>query len=249
MDLRRVARQRESVHQDHKSSRPLSDDYEFIGISGEAKFAEEWGLPLDIEIRPGGDGGQDFRLDGIGKVDVKTAQRPGNLIVEVGKVHSDAYVLAGYSKETDETKLIGWEFKDKILKAPTRDFGYGIINHYISRHELRPMSELKQVSPGVKIYGNSEGFLHRQYQPITEHSICDCKPPQNIWREDSRCLWSNCGEKTCSRCLKCLSNTIYKWEWTDKPAEKATSPLGYACGCGGTARKERKPEKQALFET
>jgi hypothetical protein len=34
----------------------------------------------------------------------------------------------------------------RVLKqAPTRDFGYGVMNHYIASEKLRPMSELNDM--------------------------------------------------------------------------------------------------------
>jgi hypothetical protein len=144
IDLKKIAAQRENLHKNHASSRPLSKNYEYLGLKGEAKFAEEFGIPMDNKLRPEGDGGRDFPSV-LGNIDVKTARKAFNLLVEVGKVVSDVYVLAKYTDETDEAELLGWEYKDKILKAPTKDFGYGIINHYISKNELIPISHLKDI--------------------------------------------------------------------------------------------------------
>ena len=93
-----------------------------------------------------GDGGIDNVLifNGVPHVvDVKTARLPFNLIVEVGKVKPKTiYILAGYSDEHKNAVALGWEWGIKLLRAPTKDFGYGVINHYIPRENLRGIDEL-----------------------------------------------------------------------------------------------------------
>ena len=153
LELRKIASQREKLHENHESSRPLSKDYEYIGLKGEEAFAKEFKKEIDKELRPEGDAGRDFE-DILGNIDVKTARKAYNLIVEEGKVVSDIYVLAQYFDDTDEAYLVGWEYKDKVLAAPKRDFGYGIVNHYISKQELRTISSLKEILNKGEINGN-----------------------------------------------------------------------------------------------
>ena len=144
IDLRKLASEREKLHKNHVSSRPLSKDYEYIGLKGEERFSEEFSMPMDEKLRPGGDGGRDFSsYKDI--VDVKTAWKAYNLIVEEGKVISDIYVLAKYIDDTDEAELLGWAYKREVLDAPVRDFGYGIINHYILKDELHPIQSLRHI--------------------------------------------------------------------------------------------------------
>ena len=148
-DIRKIANEREKIHENHASSRPLSDDYEYVGLKGEEQFAKEFDLELDRELRPGGDKGIDF-ITIVGRIDVKTARKPYNLIVEEDKVKADIYVLAIYRDYDDDAVLLGWAFKDEVLNAPVKDFGYGIMNHYISRKELHPIEALKViVSPEI----------------------------------------------------------------------------------------------------
>jgi hypothetical protein len=145
MDKERIkkhALDRENIHKNHKSSRPLSINYEYIGLLGEYQFAVEFGFDVDEELRPEGDRGKDF-ISPLGKIDVKTARKAYNLIVEVGKVDSDIFVLAQYFDESDKVKLLGWATREEVLDAPSKDFGYGIINHYIPKRGLKPISELK----------------------------------------------------------------------------------------------------------
>ena len=138
-----MAKDREEIHKDHASSRPLSKGYERLGLAGEYQFAKEFGFNVDEELRPEGDGGKDFP-SGLGSIDVKTARKAFNLIVEEDHVKSDIYVLAQYFDETDRAKLLGWAYKKEVLAAPKKDFGYGVINHYIPKEKLYKMSTLKK---------------------------------------------------------------------------------------------------------
>ena len=141
-NIERIAKEREEVHRNHASSRPLSAGSELVGLAGEYQFAEEFGFKVDEELRPEGDGGRDFKSI-LGSIDVKTARKAFNLIVEKGHVNSDVYVLAQYYDENKSAFLLGWAFKEEIINAPTKDFGYGVINHYIPKGKLRKMSSLK----------------------------------------------------------------------------------------------------------
>jgi len=67
----------------------------------------EFGCRGDLSAKPGGDGGRDFGLAAIGYghvfIDVKTARKPKNLLVEVGKAKPlTIYVLAGYEEPLDD---------------------------------------------------------------------------------------------------------------------------------------------------
>jgi hypothetical protein len=152
---------RHAAHQNHPSHRPLTENYELIGLRGEQAFAEMFGLDMDLSRRPGGDKGVDFVVTMIVKkplilqykVDVKSARRPFNLIVEKGKVDPKTiYVLGHYMEVIDRVKPIGWEWGAALLQAPTATFGHGqtVLNHYIPRERLRPMSELQDriITPG-----------------------------------------------------------------------------------------------------
>ncbi len=139
-----VANQREEIHENHSSSRPLSEDYERVGMAGEFAFGQFSGLMPDVEIRPGGDGGIDFTIGVRFTVDVKTARKPSNLIHEIGKPFADIFVLAKYDDEAGTATLLGWCHGSDLQTAPTRDFGFKVINHYIPAGDLKPMSMLKK---------------------------------------------------------------------------------------------------------
>lgn len=140
--VKREAEERHNSHANHKSSRPLSEEYELVGLLGELEFARATGFMPDLERRLDGDKGIDFIVPVKLSVDVKTARKAFNLIHEEGKPFADLYVLAQYDDATNETKLIGWEFGSVLKKAPIKDFGYGIRNHYIPAENLKPMNAL-----------------------------------------------------------------------------------------------------------
>lgn len=146
------ARDRHEAHKHHASSRPLSDDYELIGLLGEVEFGKLTGQMVDLERRLDGDKGVDFVVPLNFTIDVKTARKAFNLIHEAGKSFADIYVLARYDDETKTTELLGWEWGAVLAKAPVRDFGHGIKNHYIAAENLRPMSELVR---RINRYGQS----------------------------------------------------------------------------------------------
>ena len=140
VDLQEIADQRSDSHIGHESQRILGEDHDLVGVSGETIFAKYFGLKINDEIKPEGDDGVDFLLGLNFTVDVKTARNPYNLIVEVGKPVADIYVLADYND--GDPYLLGWEWGKNLSQDPTRDFGYGVINHYIPAEELRSLDEL-----------------------------------------------------------------------------------------------------------
>jgi hypothetical protein len=136
------AERRVALHANHVSNRPLSDDYEFVGLAGEAEFACVFKQPLDLNAKPSGDGNIDFIVPLAFSVDVKTARKAIHLIHEHGKPVADIYVLAEYSDDTRRAKLTGWEYGAKLAAAPIKDFGHGVLNHYIHRDSLRSIADL-----------------------------------------------------------------------------------------------------------
>jgi hypothetical protein len=136
------AQDRHDAHKHHASSRPLSEDYELIGLLGEVEFGKLTGQMVDLERRLEGDKGVDFVVPLNFTVDVKTARKAFHLIHEEGKGFADIYVLAKYNDEAKTTELLGWEWGAVLSRAPVKDFGYGIKNHYIPADKLKPMSEL-----------------------------------------------------------------------------------------------------------
>lgn len=149
-EITREALARHEAHINHASSRPLSENYELVGLRGEDVLARTFGVKVDMSRRLDGDNGVDIWINlSVGgeirkyPIDIKTARKPFNLIVEQGKVkRGTIYILAGYNDRDDDASLIGWEWSRTVSLAPIKDFGYGILNHYINRAKLRRIKEL-----------------------------------------------------------------------------------------------------------
>ena len=141
-----VAQRRHALHKNHSSSRPLSKNYEFIGLVGEAAMAHKYDLFLDLEDRPGGDERIDFYTN-LGTLDVKTALKPFNILREAKKDHADILILAGWHSEKRCVDFYGWEREKAIVdRCPVpKDFGYGIKNHFMHRSRLNRMEYFDRV--------------------------------------------------------------------------------------------------------
>lgn len=126
------------------SQRLLVDGSDHIGFMGEMLFALRYGLRMNLDPIPGGDPGYDFTIPLNFTVDIKTTKTLGNLLVEKGKVKADIYVM--YYFDGKEYTPIGWEWGKVIEQVPPKDFGKGVINHFISHDKLKPMSILDKQS-------------------------------------------------------------------------------------------------------
>jgi|SRR6056300_316705 len=134
---------RKDLHNPIKPQPYLVKDQDPMGMMGEMYLALLLGHSVDLEQKIDGDGGFDFTIPLNFTVDVKTTDktpRANNLLVEQGKVRADIYVAAMH--ENGMIDFVGWVMKSEVLAAPTKDFGRGLINHYIDLDNLRPMSEL-----------------------------------------------------------------------------------------------------------
>lgn len=143
-EMDRLGLERRALHRRHKSSRELSSTYQEIGIAGELAFEQWSGCAMDKTKRPRGDN-WDFRINGW-RIDVKTTRSEYNplyLLVEVGKVRNDLYVLAQYEGDGRVT-LLGYTNEASVANAPTKDFGRGIVNHYVAVSQLHSMQGLRQ---------------------------------------------------------------------------------------------------------
>lgn len=143
--LQREANSRTKRHNKHTSQRKLTENHDFIGLTGEWAFGEFVGLMPDFKGRLSGDKGIDFMLPGDSKVcplsvDVKTSRRGDKLLHEKGKGFADIYVLAHYDESTKTAKLVGWEWGSKLRDVEPRDTGCGVINHEIPVYKLHPMA-------------------------------------------------------------------------------------------------------------
>jgi len=150
-----LAKEREEAHKGHASSRPLSENYELVGLAGETVFAEEFGTHLDERRLPAGDGGVDFAF--TIRIDVKTARKAVHLLVEQGKQPADVMVLAEYDDRTGKATLVGWEWGRVMMRCGTRNFGYGVISHYKHRDTLKTMDSLHRLLSLARRIGQNDG--------------------------------------------------------------------------------------------
>ena len=157
IDKKKVRRVAEERHKKYKQKsggyyREFSEDQEYIGLLGEATFADEFNLEVDWSIYETGDKGIDFYTPNA-TIDVKTYRKPYNLLIEVGRgIHADIYVLVAYLEEIDECKLIGWQWGSNVRYCKTKDFGYGVMNYYCPASDLYPMDHLHDALKLTKPY-------------------------------------------------------------------------------------------------
>jgi hypothetical protein len=146
------ARMRHVVHLGQNSSRPLSSDYELIGLVGEVQAEQDFGLKRNNRILRNGDGRSDCILPNGYTVDWKVARKAFNLIIEVGKSYADINVLGQYREDADHcwVEWRGWEYGFYMALQPSRDFGYGVINHFMRAEKLRSMTEFIALLKGAR---------------------------------------------------------------------------------------------------
>jgi hypothetical protein len=146
-DLSEESKAREEIHAHHASSRPLSSDYELIGLIGEIQAEADYHVKRDSRLLPGGDGRQDGVLATGESVDWKVAQLAFNLLMEIDVKHADVLVLGQYHRQDGLiwVEWLGWEHRDEMLKEPIKRFkAGGPLNHYKPSRDLRPMSEFRK---------------------------------------------------------------------------------------------------------
>lgn len=153
--LREIAKRRNAKFVHLARNRPLSSNYEEVGVVGEWAFAEFCGLMPNTQ--GGKDGGKDFEVPVVFTVDVKTSKKGDALLVEAGKVKADIYVLAKYDEGTDDSQapagtatLLGWTFATYLKGREPYDTGRGVVNYRVNVEELRPMGELEKMMGRMK---------------------------------------------------------------------------------------------------
>lgn len=144
-DLRAIAARRNAKFVHLARNRPLSKDYEDIGLIGEWEFGKQVGIMPKLEpSKRGGDGGWDFQLPLMFTVDVKTSRKGDLLLVEEGKIKADIYVLVKYGEEEGcpKAEILGWTWAATVRMVAPVDTGRGVVNHAIPVESLRPLSDL-----------------------------------------------------------------------------------------------------------
>jgi hypothetical protein len=149
--LKSLAQRRNAKFAHLARNRPLSNNYEEVGVVGEWEFGRLCGqMPKEPSTR-GGDGGWDFEVPVVFTVDVKTSRKGDVLLVEQGKLKADIYVLAHYAGDGDgETILAGWAFATQLKSVPPVDTGRGVVNHALPVAQLRPMAELERMMGKIR---------------------------------------------------------------------------------------------------
>jgi DNA polymerase I-like protein with 3'-5' exonuclease and polymerase domains len=142
--LQSEADNRHDAHKGQDSSRPLSENYELLGLIGEAQGEADFNVPRDSRILPQGDGRKDGEIHGY-SIDWKVARKAYNVLMEEGKPHADILVAGMWHEDGDQcwVEWLGWEWRDELKKVKAEGFGHEVLNHYRAVDNLRPMSEFK----------------------------------------------------------------------------------------------------------
>ena len=139
----------------------LSDDYELVGLIGEALFALAWGCPWRPRVFPGhNDGGLDF-MGWIAKedeplqvaLDVKGTQRAGHTFVKenkLGRAHLFIWVEVK-DVQAGTGRLLGWASRRTVLASQLEPGKGGQHrNHVVT--ELLPVEALRANLHSVEQY-------------------------------------------------------------------------------------------------
>ena len=139
-----LGRARSAGHGHRNNYRFYADPAEenIIGVECEEFFGLAFGLPLDREIRPEGDGGVDYIVHFKGEpttIDIKGSKKPYHLPLKVEDAHhcADWLVLIEYINKQHK-RIIGWCTREEILSSR---IGYiGPVHCY-----LRPADQLRSL--------------------------------------------------------------------------------------------------------
>lgn len=124
-----------------RGTRLWVENPDLIGLSGEWAFAKAVGRVPSTYTEERGDGGIDFRINLSFSVDVKTATSRYGLMVEVGKVNADIYVLALNEAKGNTAELIGWATRSDVLACEPKTVRGGDV-HHIPLDQLKPIDTL-----------------------------------------------------------------------------------------------------------
>jgi len=147
-EAERLGKARQGAHP--KGTPRLYEDpntEDIMGVAGELAFAKRYGLEVDREIRPDGDGHVDFWVGIRGRmvsVDVKVSKKPYNLLIKEWEIDAmaDIAVLGRYISN-EEVEFIGWETKGIMRLMPKRKWPpLDNLNYYRHASQLRPMVQL-----------------------------------------------------------------------------------------------------------
>jgi hypothetical protein len=137
--------------QNYATTRLWNADPNKLGMDGERTLADFFYAEPDLRNRPGGDDRIDLEVllclhesDEWFEVDVKTANIPKYLLVNVAKiVPHRLYVLCAPMR--DHFECLGYERGSAMMEEPTEAWsGNDAVVHFKSRFRLQPMSTLRE---------------------------------------------------------------------------------------------------------
>jgi hypothetical protein len=150
LDAEHLGKLRQGAHTNSPSKRLYKDKNleHIIGITGEIKFGERYNLKPDLEIRPNGDGGVDFKVKFNDKtivtIDIKTSQKAWHLLIKEWDINrcSDILVLCKYH-DKDNVEFLGWTTKKVMKEQPKKVFPpLNINSYYLHNTKLNKMEIL-----------------------------------------------------------------------------------------------------------
>ena len=147
-EAQRLGKARQGAHPE--GTPRLYDDpntEDIMGVAGELAFAKLYGLEVDREVRPEGDGHVDFWLkmnDRMVSVDVKVARKPVNLLIKKWEIDDMADIaVLGHYKDEEDIEFLGWETKGIMRLMPFKVWKpLNIEAYYRHSSQLRPMHQL-----------------------------------------------------------------------------------------------------------
>jgi hypothetical protein len=128
------------------------------GLLGELEFANVFGVQPDLDYRPRGDGGADYRLTlcsgKVITVDVKTSSYRGpdpRIKVPVGKIHAEtvyvaARLCANFLETSDDAELVGWITGAELLARNEIRQYTRIANYAAAYEDLHPLEPLIMIT-------------------------------------------------------------------------------------------------------
>ena len=135
----------------HKFSNHSEYKIHLMGLVAESAFSKITGIPMQNDIRPGGDGGQDFQ---VGKKIIQLKTRDCNrypypdLMVRPSHAKADYYILSTWSPTAPQTTaFIGYTNHAELTKS-TDNFGYG--DRYVCKRKW--LGDMQIMLDSIKEY-------------------------------------------------------------------------------------------------
>ena len=82
------------------------------------------------------------------------------------------YVLCRYIEAEDRAELVGWQWGRVLMRSTPKDYGYGVMNYWQPRGEIRPIAELHAARTDAERAGHPNGFVGYDKE---DHFVHYCK--------------------------------------------------------------------------